>query len=98
MNVFLDVLGEVHARQDNPNGAETAVMPWKDEHSTQWSEIDGTLEGARRIALEDHDPAYAVSLKAYIIDCLQRAHAVGMGPYWDKADEGTKKSLEKFLS
>jgi hypothetical protein len=55
-------------------------------------------EGARRNALEDADPAFSVPLKAYIVDVLHRAHSVGLGAYWDKADEGTKRSLEKFLS
>lgn len=58
----------------------------------------GTPEGARRLQLEDNDPAYAVPIKSYIIGCLQRTQAVGLGPYWEKADEGARKSLEKFLS
>jgi hypothetical protein len=58
----------------------------------------GTPEGARRVTLEDSDPAYRVPLKGYVIDVLTRAQSVGLGPYWDKADAGTKNSLQKFLS
>lgn len=58
----------------------------------------GKPEGARRFQLEDHDPAFTIPLKAFIIESLQTASQKGMGPYWEKADEGTKKSLEKFLS
>jgi len=75
-----------------------AVQPWQNDNSTEWAEIDGTPEGQRRLALEEADPAYAIPLKAYIIDCLTRAQAVGMGPYWDKADQGARHSLERFLS
>jgi len=57
-----------------------------------------TPEGKRRSTLEDNDPAFAVPLQGYIIDALTKAQHVGLGPYWDKADEGTKRSLEKFLS
>ena len=57
-----------------------------------------TPEGARRTAVEDGDPAFAVPLKAYLIDVLTRAQGVGLGPYWEKADEGTKHSLMRFLS
>lgn len=96
--MFLDVLGEVQASHEQPDKTEAAVKPWKDEHSTQWADIDGTPEGVRRVTLEDNDPAYAVSLKAYVIDCLQRAQGVGLGAYWQKADEGARKSLERFLS
>ncbi|WVW79847.1 hypothetical protein I302_101817 [Kwoniella bestiolae CBS 10118] len=98
MNIFLDVLGEVQVAQDDPNGIETGLRPWQDEHSTQWSEIQYTPEGKRRVHLEDSDPAYAVSLKRYIVQVLHQAHTVGLGPFWEKADEGTKRSLEKFLS
>ncbi|WWC87587.1 uncharacterized protein L201_002477 [Kwoniella dendrophila CBS 6074] len=98
VNIFLDVLGEVQVAQDDPNGIETGLRPWQDEHSTQWSEIQGTPEGNRRTTLEDNDPAYSVPLKGYIMQALNQAHAAGLGPYWNKADEGTKRSLEKFLS
>jgi len=76
----------------------TGIAPWQDEHSTVWSEIEYTAEGKRRVALEDSDPAYAVPLKGYIINVLTQAQSVGLGPYWEKADAGTKNSLEKFLS
>ncbi|GFZ42911.1 hypothetical protein JCM24511_00629 [Saitozyma sp. JCM 24511] len=98
MNIFLDVLGELHTPDGEPQATEVTVRPWRDEHPTQWGDIENTPEGARRNALEDADPAFSVPLKAYIIDVLHRAHAVGLGVYWDKADEGTKRSLEKFLS
>lgn len=94
VNIFLDVLGEDQSTQ---NG-EASSRSWKDDHPTEFGEIDGTPEGSRRLQLEDHDPAYATPLKGYVLEVLQRAHAVGLGPYWDKADEGTKRSLEKFLS
>jgi hypothetical protein len=96
VNIFLDVLGEVQAPSDEPQ-AETNVRHWKDEHQTLWGEIDGSAEGLRRQTLEDNDQAYAVPLKAYVVQVLTRAGEVGMGPYWDKADAGTKTSLEKFL-
>ncbi|WVQ62887.1 uncharacterized protein L199_001036 [Kwoniella botswanensis] len=98
MNIFLDVLGEVQVAQDDPNSIETGLRPWQDEHSSQWSDIQYTPEGKRRVTLEDSDPAYSVPLKGYIVQILHQAHAVGLGPFWDKADEGTKRSLEKFLS
>ncbi|WWC59902.1 uncharacterized protein I303_102464 [Kwoniella dejecticola CBS 10117] len=84
--------------QDDPNGIETGLRPWQDEHSTQWSDIQHTPEGQRRITLEDNDPAYSVPLKGYVVQVLHQAHAHGLGPYWEKADAGTKSSLEKFLS
>lgn len=58
----------------------------------------GTAELSRRVQQRLHDPIYVTPLKTYIVDCLTRAQAVGLGPYWDKADQGTKHSLEKFLS
>lgn len=82
----------------SPLTNRTSVKPWKDEHQAEWAEIEGTLEAQRRSALEDHDPAFAIPLKGYVVDALTRAHSVGLGPYWDKADQGTKHSLEKFLS
>lgn len=78
--------------------SRSAVRAWKDDHQVVWASIENTPEGARRSNLEDHDPAYAMPLKQFIIDTLHRASAVGMGPYWEKADEATKRSLEKFLS
>lgn len=60
--------------------------------------MSGSPEAARREQLEKHDPAFAAPVKVYIIDCLQRAQSVGLGPYWEKADEGARKSLEKFLA
>jgi hypothetical protein len=65
---------------------------------TRRAEDADAPEGARRNVLEDADPAYSVALKAYVIDVLHRAQGMGLGPYWDKTDEGTKRSLEKFLS
>lgn len=62
-----------------------------------WGDIEHTPEGARRKALGDADPAYAVPMRRFIVDVLMSAHQVGLGPYWDKADVGTKNSLEKFL-
>ncbi|ORX36457.1 armadillo-type protein [Kockovaella imperatae] len=98
MNIFLDVLGELSESQDEITGAETNLKPWKDEHPTLWSEVENTPEGDRRNALENEDPAFKVPFKAFLIEALHRANEVGMGPYWDKADAGTKHSLEKFLS
>ncbi|WWD08730.1 hypothetical protein V865_006843 [Kwoniella europaea PYCC6329] len=98
MNIFLDVLGEVQVAQDDPNSIETGLRPWQDEHSAQWSDIQYTPEGKRRVTFEDSDPAYSIPLKGYIVQILHQAHSVGLGPFWDKADEGTKRSLEKFLS
>lgn len=97
VNIFLDVLGEVQAPSDTPS-AETGVRHWRDDHQTQWSELEGSLEQTRRSALEDADPAYSVPLKQYIVEVMQRGGQVGLGVYWDKADEGTKRSLEKFLA
>jgi hypothetical protein len=96
VNIFLDVLGEVQAPSEDPS-SETGVRHWKDDQPTQWSEIEGSLEQQRRIALEDADPAYSVPLKSYVVEVMRRGGEVGLGPYWDKADEGTKRSLEKFL-
>lgn len=97
VNIFLDVLGEVQAPSEDPS-SETGVRHWKDDHQMQWSEIDGMPEQSRRAGLEDSDPAYRVPLKTYVVEVLTRAGEVGLGPYWDKADAGTKASLEKFLS
>nr|XP_031857373.1 uncharacterized protein CI109_007237 [Kwoniella shandongensis]KAA5524445.1 hypothetical protein CI109_007237 [Kwoniella shandongensis] len=97
MNIFLDVLGEVQISQEDPSGPETGLLPWQDEHSTIWTEIQDTPEGKRRLVLENADPAYAVPLKSYVVQVLTQSQAVGLGPYWDKADEGTKHSLQKFL-
>jgi len=97
VNIFLDVLGEVQAPADEPT-SETNVRHWKDEHQTLWGEIEDSAEGQRRQTLEDSDPAYGVPLKGYVVQVLTRAGEVGMGPYWDKADAGTKASLEKFLA
>lgn len=97
VNIFLDVLGEVQAPSEDPS-SETGVRHWKDDHPTQWSEIEGSLEQQRRVALEDADPAYSVPLKGYVVEVMRRGGEVGLGPYWDKADEGTKRSLEKFLA
>ena len=58
----------------------------------------GTAELSRRVQQRLHDPVYVTPLKAYIIESLTKAQAVGMGPYWEKADAGAKRSLEKFLS
>ncbi|WWC68913.1 uncharacterized protein I206_102849 [Kwoniella pini CBS 10737] len=88
----------IQVAQDDPNGIETGLRPWQDEHSTQWSDIQYTPEGQRRVTLEDSDPAYSVPLKGYVMQVLNQAHAVGLGPFWEKADEGTRRSLEKFLS
>ncbi|WRT65380.1 uncharacterized protein IL334_002323 [Kwoniella shivajii] len=88
----------IQVAQDDPSGKETGLRPWQDEHSTQWSDIQDTPEGKRRITLENNDPAYAIPLKSYIVQVLHQAQAVGLGPYWEKADEGTKRSLEKFLA
>lgn len=74
------------------------MASWQDEHSTEWAQIEYTAESRRRVALEDSDPAFAVPLKGYIINVLTQAQGVGLGPYWEKADAGTKHSLEKFLS
>ncbi|WVQ94582.1 hypothetical protein IAU59_001662 [Kwoniella sp. CBS 9459] len=98
LNIFLDVLGEVQIAQDDPTGAETGLRSWQEEHSTQWSELDGTPEGVRRTTLENSDPAYSVPLKGYVVQVLHQAHTVGLGPFWEKADAGAKHSLEKFLS
>lgn len=67
--------------------------------SWTWSNyfID-TPEGQRRLSLEDNDPAYTVSLKDFILQLLNQASSVGLNPYWEKADAGTKRSLEKFLN
>ncbi|KAK8861272.1 hypothetical protein IAR55_002091 [Kwoniella newhampshirensis] len=97
VNIFLDVLGEVQTTFEDPSGTEAGLRPWQDEHSTLWTDIQDTPEGKRRVALEDADPAYAVPLKTYVVQILTQAQAVGLGPYWDKADEGTKHSLQKFL-
>ncbi|WWD16828.1 hypothetical protein CI109_101260 [Kwoniella shandongensis] len=83
--------------QEDPSGPETGLLPWQDEHSTIWTEIQDTPEGKRRLVLENADPAYAVPLKSYVVQVLTQSQAVGLGPYWDKADEGTKHSLQKFL-
>lgn len=100
MNMWLDVLGELAPTDAVPGSgaAEVAVNHWKDDHGIAWSDIERSLEGARRRALEDADPAYAVPLRAFIVDVLTRSQAVGLGPYWDKADAGAKHSLEKFLA
>ncbi|KAK4688100.1 importin-11, partial [Tremellales sp. Uapishka_1] len=98
MNIFLDVLGEVQVSQDDPKASELSVRHWRDDNPLLWSEIQDTQEGKRRSALEDTDPAFATPLKAYVISVLTQGQNVGLGPYWEKADEGTKKSLTKFLS
>ena len=97
MNIFLDVLGEVQAPSETPS-AETGVRHWKDDHQTEWAELEGSPEQARREGLESADPAFGVPLKQYIVEVMRRGGEVGLGAYWDRADEGTKRSLEKFLS
>jgi hypothetical protein len=94
VNIFLDVLGEDQSAADG----ETPHRSWKTDHPTEFGNIENTPEASRRLALEDNDIAYTIPLKRYVMEVLQRAHGVGLGPYWDKADEGTKRSLEKFLS
>jgi len=96
INMFLDVLGELAPA--DVGGPETTVNHWKDDNGLVWTDIERTPEGPRRLALEDADPAYAVPLRSFIVDVLTRAQAVGLGPYWDKADSGAKNSLEKFLA
>lgn len=78
--------------------SRNTVNHWKDDNSTVWCDIDGTPEGARRLALEDSDPAYGVPLRGYIVDVLTRSQNAGLGPYWEKADAGAKNSLQKFLA
>ncbi|GMK54406.1 hypothetical protein CspeluHIS016_0109920 [Cutaneotrichosporon spelunceum] len=95
MNMFLDVLGELQPAEGG--GPETSVNHWSADNPMIWGDIQHTPEGVRRKALEDGDPAYAVPLRGFVVDVLMRAHNVGLGPYWDKADAGTKASLEKFL-
>ncbi|KIR27025.1 hypothetical protein I307_04854 [Cryptococcus deuterogattii 99/473] len=98
MNIFLDVLGEVQQSEGRLSGQETGLVPWKDNNSTLWTEIENTPEGQRRLSLEDNDPAYTVPLKDFILQLLKQASSVGLNPYWEKADAGTKQSLEKFLT
>nr|ODN85642.1 hypothetical protein L203_04892 [Cryptococcus depauperatus CBS 7841] len=106
MNIFLDVLGEVQPLGDSFENKEHVdsfgLMPWSDEHRLQWADIQSKLhhapEGHRRTRLEDSDPAFAVPLRTFIIQILNQAMQFGLGPYWDKANEDTKRSLEKFLS
>ncbi|WVF67040.1 hypothetical protein IAT40_001783 [Kwoniella sp. CBS 6097] len=98
LNIFLDVLGEVQIAQDDPTGTEAGLRSWRDDHPTEWAELDGTPEGIRRTTLENSDPAYSVPLKGYVVQVLHQAHTVGLGPFWEKADVGAKHSLEKFLS
>ncbi|KAE8540692.1 hypothetical protein D1P53_003056 [Cryptococcus gattii VGV] len=98
MNIFLDVLGEVQQSEGRLSGQETGLVPWKDNNGTLWTEIENTPEGQRRLSLEDNDPAYTVPLKDFILQLLKQASSVGLNPYWEKADAGTKQSLEKFLT
>ncbi|WVO14781.1 hypothetical protein L204_102419 [Cryptococcus depauperatus] len=98
MNIFLDVLGEVQPLGDSFENKESGLMPWSDEHRLQWADIQNAPEGHRRTRLEDSDPAFAVPLRTFIIQILNQAMQFGLGPYWDKANEDTKRSLEKFLS
>jgi hypothetical protein len=62
------------------------------------ADCPGTAELSRRVQQRLHDPIYIIPLKSHIIDCLTRAQSVGLGPYWEKADQGARRSLEKFLS
>jgi uncharacterized protein (DUF736 family) len=96
LNMFLDVLGELQPAESG-SGPEVAVTHWKDDNGIVWSDIERTPEGSRRLALEDADPAFAVPLRAYIVDVLTRSQSVGVGAYWEKADAGARSSLEKFL-
>ncbi|KAL0242199.1 hypothetical protein I308_105828 [Cryptococcus tetragattii IND107] len=98
MNIFLDVLGEVQQSEGRLSGQEAGLVPWKDNNGTVWTEIENTPEGQRRLSLEDNDPAYTVPLKDFILQLLKQASSVGLNPYWEKADAGTKQSLEKFLT
>ncbi|ODN87082.1 hypothetical protein L198_07084 [Cryptococcus wingfieldii CBS 7118] len=95
MNIFLDVLGET---QNNEAEGENGLLCWGDEHAIVWSDMQATPEGARRTAIESKDPAYAVPLKSFIIGTMTQGMTIGLLPYWEKADEGTKNSLEKFLA
>jgi hypothetical protein len=96
VNIFLDVLGEV--QPPSSDSGEQGVRHWKEDHQTQWAEIEGMPEQTRRGALEDADPAYRVPLKSYVVEVLTRAQGVGLREYWEKADAGTRASLEKFLA
>ncbi|ORY25236.1 armadillo-type protein [Naematelia encephala] len=98
MNIFLDVLGELQSTDDGGSGTEMTPISWREANSLALADIEGTAEEGRRDALENSDIAYSVPLKGFIISALTEAQAVGLGPYWDKADEGTKRSLERFLS
>ncbi|WVO24261.1 uncharacterized protein IAS62_005625 [Cryptococcus decagattii] len=98
MNIFLDVLGEVQQSEGRLSEQETGLVPWKDNNGILWTEIENTPEGQRRLSLEDNDPAYTVPLKDFISQLLRQASSVGLNPYWEKADAGTKQSLEKFLT
>ncbi|ODO04862.1 hypothetical protein I350_05472 [Cryptococcus amylolentus CBS 6273] len=95
VNIFLDVLGET---QNNEAEGENGLLCWGDEHAIVWSDMQATPEGARRTAIESKDPAYAVPLKSFIIGTMTQGMTIGLLPYWEKADEGTKHSLEKFLA
>lgn len=98
MNIFLDVLGEVQQSEGSLSAQETGLVPWIDNNSTLWTEIENTPEGQRRLSLENNDPAYTVPLKDFILQLLNQASSVGLDPYWAKADAGAKRSLEKFLN
>ncbi|WVN87256.1 uncharacterized protein L203_102433 [Cryptococcus depauperatus CBS 7841] len=98
MNIFLDVLGEVQPLGDSFENKESGLMPWSDEHRLQWADIQNAPEGHRRTRLEDSDPAFAVPLRTFIIQILNQAMQFGLGPYWDKANEDTKRSLENIMN
>ncbi|WOO78855.1 Importin-11 [Vanrija pseudolonga] len=100
MNIFLDVLGDLSPVQDDGSlgQGEASINHWKNDNPTQWGEIEHTPEGSRRSTLEDADPAFHIPLRSYVVDVLTRAQAVGLGPYWDRADAGAKNSLQKFLA
>ncbi|OWZ26235.1 hypothetical protein C361_07067 [Cryptococcus neoformans Tu259-1] len=98
MNIFLDVLGEVQQSEGSLSAQETGLVPWIDNNSTLWTEIENTPEGQRRLSLENNDPAYTVPLKDFILQLLNQASSVGLDLYWAKADAGAKRSLEKFLN
>ncbi|RXK35686.1 hypothetical protein M231_07059 [Tremella mesenterica] len=96
MNMFIDVLAELHPPESDSVGQEIGVRSWMEEESERWSEIEGHPEGDRRRQLEESDLAYRIPLRAYIIDVFNRTPDIG--PYWAKADPEAVQTLGKYIS
>lgn len=94
-NAWLDTLGEIKEKSGDGN---EILRNWQDDNALLSNDLKGTEEHTRRSRLDATDPVYSQTLKSYIADRLTQAQQIGLGPYWERLDQGVKDSLMKFLS